>query len=83
MTVPTKSFYTSSNGDTWSLCRSRSGDIVVSHQPNNPPGGNPSEIDLGTFLANENRGPEHQSLRRMIEELVETEHVQAEYDDHE
>ena len=82
MTIQARTLYTSTSGDTWSLCRSRNGDIVVSHQPNRASGGKPSEVDLSTFLAKGNEGPEHQALRQLIGELIDSNHVQAEYDDH-
>jgi hypothetical protein len=82
MTIQARTLYTSTSGDTWSLCRSRNGDIVVSHQPNRASGGKPSEVDLSTFLAKVNEGPEHQALRQLIGELIDSNHVQAEYDDH-
>ena len=61
MTIQARAIYTSSSGDTWFLCRSPKGEIVVSHQANDAPGG-PSEVDLSTFLAKGNTGPEHQAL---------------------
>lgn len=82
MTIQARTLYTSSSGDAWSLCRNRNGDVVVSHQPNRASAGKPSEIDLGTFLAKANQGPEHQALRQLIGELIESSHVPAEYDDH-
>ena len=82
--------YTSSNGDSWYLSRSRDGHLAVSHEPNAPSGGKPFQVDLGTFLAAGNQGPQHQALRQLISELVEPRgakgapaRVQAEYDDHE
>ena len=82
MAIQERTLYTSSNGDTWSLCRNQNGDVVIFHQPNRASGGNPSEIDLSTFLAKGNQGPEHQALRQLIGELIESSHIQAEYDDH-
>lgn len=82
MTVEERTLYTSSNGDTWSLCRNRQGNLVVLHEPNKASSGKPSEIDLGTFLAQGNQGPEHEALRQLIGELVESNSVEAEYDDH-
>jgi hypothetical protein len=82
MTIQARTLYTSSSGDTWSLCRNRVGDVVVSHQPNSASGGAPSEIDLDTFLAKGNQRPEHQALRKLIGELIESSERQAEYDDH-
>jgi hypothetical protein len=82
MTIQTRTLYTSTNGDAWTLCRNRNGDVVVFHQPNRASGGKPSEIDLGSFLAKANQGPEHQALRQLIGELIESNNVPAEYDDH-
>ena len=82
MTAQARTLYTSSSQDTWSLSRNRDGDVVVFHQPNRASGGKPSEIDLSTFLAKGNQGPEHQALRQLIGELIESNNIQAEYDDH-
>jgi len=82
MTNQARKLHTSSSGDTWSLYRNRDGDAVVSHQPNRASGGKPSEIDLSTFLAKGNQGPEHQALRQLIGELIGSSDTQAEYDDH-
>jgi hypothetical protein len=82
MTLQARSLYISSNGDNWSLQRNRDGKVVVSHQPNGASGGQPEEIDLGTFLAKANQGPQHQALRHLIGELIESNDVPAEYDDH-
>lgn len=82
MTLATRALYSSSNGDTWSLCRNRHGHVVVLHEPNPASGGKPSEIDLGAFLAPRNNGPEHQALRELISELINSNSVEAEYDDH-
>jgi hypothetical protein len=82
MTIQARTLYTGARGDAWSLCRNRNGDVVVSHQSDRASGGNASEIDLGSFLAKANQGPEHQALRRLIGELIEANNVPAEYDDH-
>ena len=81
MTAQARELYTSPNGDTWSLCRSDDGRLAVLHEPNVPSGGKPSYVDLGTFLMEGNRGPEHQALRQLIGTLIEPP-LQAEYDDH-
>jgi hypothetical protein len=75
MTTQRRLLYTSSSGDAWYLCRERSGNIVVSHEPNLASGGKSSQIDLGTFLAKGNHGPEHQSLLQLIGELVDPQHI--------
>jgi hypothetical protein len=55
---------------------------VVRDEPNRASGGKPSEIELSRFLEASKRGPEHQALRVLIDELIDTNNVQAEYDDH-
>jgi hypothetical protein len=82
MTIQARAIYTSSSGNTWFLCRSPKGEIVMSHQANDAPGGKPSEVDLSTFLAKGNTGPEHQALRELIGELIVSNPLQADYDDH-
>ncbi len=82
MTLQARTLYKGASGDAWSLCRNRHGDVLVFHQPNRASGGKPSEIDLGSFLAKANQGPEHQALRQLIGELIESNGVPAEYDDH-
>jgi len=75
MTTQRRKLYTSSSGDSWYLCRGRNGDVVVSHEPNAASGGKSSQVDLGSFLARGNHGPEHQSLRQLIAELVDPSHI--------
>jgi hypothetical protein len=82
MTIQTRTLYTSAGGDAWVLRRNRNGDVVVAHQPEGVSDGNPSEIDLGSFLADANQGPQHRALRALIGELIESNSVPAEYDDH-
>ena len=77
-----RKLYTSSSGDSWYLCRSRDGSLFVSHEPNAPSGGRPSRVDLSTFLAEGNEGPEHQALRQLIGDLVEPAQLAPEFDDH-
>jgi hypothetical protein len=82
MNIQARTLYTSSSGDMWSLSRNRDGDVVVLHQPNRASAGKSSEIDLSTFLAKQNQGPEHNALRQLIGELIDSNTIQAEYDDH-
>jgi hypothetical protein len=82
MTKQARPLYKSSSGDTWSLGRNQEGNVVVFHQPNSASSGRPSVIDLSSFLANRNKGPEHQALRHLIGELIDAKQPQAEYDDH-
>jgi hypothetical protein len=44
--------------------------VFVRHEPNLPSGGQPINIELGTFLAASRGGPEHQALLRLIGSLV-------------
>jgi hypothetical protein len=85
MATRRRKLHTSSNGDIWYLCRGVEGNIFVSHEPNGPSGGKPSQTDLGAFLAKGNHGPEHQSLRQLIGELIEPStnfRPAEEFDDH-
>jgi hypothetical protein len=75
MSTQRRKLYSSSNGDAWYLCRDRSGQIVVSHEPNLASGGKSSQIDIGTFLNKGNKGPEHQALLQLIGELVDPDHT--------
>jgi hypothetical protein len=70
MTTQRRKLYESSNGDCWFLCRSRSGQVVVSHEPNAASGGRSSQIEVREFLAKGNQGPEHQALLQLIGQLV-------------
>ena len=72
MSSERRELYSSPNGDSWYLCRDSRGKILVSHEPNTASGGRPSLIELGTFLATKNQGPEHQALRHLIGTLLET-----------
>jgi hypothetical protein len=82
MTTQARALYSSSSGDSWSLTRNKSGDVIIRHEPNRASGGKPSEIELSSFLETTKRGPEHQALRELIGQLIDTNNVQAEYDDH-
>jgi hypothetical protein len=78
MATQGRKLYTSSNGDSWYLCRGRAGKIFIFHDPNAASSGKPSEIDLGTFLAKGKQGPEHQALRELLGELVDSDFKPAE-----
>ena len=72
MTVARREIYSSSNGDLWFLARdSDSGQVFVVHEPNLASGGQPSQIDIGSFLSRGERGPEYQELLRLIGSLVQ------------
>jgi hypothetical protein len=63
-----KIFYTSSNGDWWSLIRDQTtGAVAIRHVANPSSGGNTTQIDIETFLSNGADGPEHQALGRLVE----------------
>jgi hypothetical protein len=70
MPTQRRKLYESSSGDCWYLCRSRAGQVVVSHEPNVSSGGRPSQIEVRDFLAKGNQGPEHQALLELIGKLV-------------
>lgn len=65
-----REFYVSFSGDSWHFCHDKDFEAVVVHEPNLASGGRSSLIDLGSFLKAENRGPEHQALRKLIATLV-------------
>ena len=73
MTTQRRRLYASPKGDAWFLCRGRGGRLVVLHEPNRS-GAKPTQIDIGTFLAERNNGPEHQALLHLIGELVDPAH---------
>ena len=70
--LPSRELYHSANGDRWYLVRdAESGRVFVRHEPNAPSGGQPSDMDIGLFLARGAGGPEHRELLRLIGTLVE------------
>jgi hypothetical protein len=71
MSIQRRELYSSSNGDSWYLCREPGGSVMISHEPNISSGGKSSFIEIGKFLAQGNNGPEHEALRRLIGELVD------------
>ncbi len=72
MTSDRRELYASPNGHRWFLARSATTvRPVVLHVPNQPPGGLPTEIELGSFLV-AGGGPEQQELLRLIETLIES-----------
>jgi hypothetical protein len=73
VTLRAREIYQSENGDRWYLAHDLgSGRVFVRHQPNLPSGGQPSDIELGEFLARRAAGPEHQELIRLIGTLANT-----------
>ena len=78
MSLDTREFHRSANGDRWSLVReSASGRVFVRHEPNVSSGGRASDIAVGDFLARGGHGPEHQELLRLIGTLVEADASRA------
>jgi hypothetical protein len=67
-----RELYRSPNGDSWFLGREpATGYAFIIHQPNAPSGGRRSHIELGEFLREDPKGPQHQALLRLIGTLVE------------
>jgi hypothetical protein len=63
-----KTFYTSSNGDLWSLIQDQTtGAVAVRHVANPSSGGHVMQIDIETFISNGADGPEHQALRHLLD----------------
>jgi hypothetical protein len=71
MAAKKREIYSSPNGDRWYLACDDSGRVHVEHVPNVASGGQPSQIEVGSFLARGARGPEHQELLRLIATLVD------------
>jgi hypothetical protein len=69
MTLEATEFYHSSNGDSWSVIRHR-GRVFVRHEPNEPSGGQISDIDVESFLARP-RGPEQEAFLQLISQPSE------------
>lgn len=68
----TTTFYESSNGDKWLLARDPATDrVFVQHQANLPSGGHVTHIEVSRFLALDAAGPEHEALRRLVDEASE------------
>jgi hypothetical protein len=49
-----RELYHSANGDKW-YCNEPDGQVYVAHEPNSASGGNPSKIQVGTFLGSDNQ----------------------------
>ena len=70
MSTHQRKIYLSENGDSWWLCREDGGRVYVLHEANLSSGGTTTKIEIGDFLSTGKRGPEHQSLLRLIGELA-------------
>ena len=72
MSEQTRELYRSPNGDRWLLAREpASGRAFIRHEANLSSGGHVSNVEIGAFLRDNARGPEHQALLRLIGTLVE------------
>jgi hypothetical protein len=71
MSTARRTFYHSSNGDSWSLTLDSSGTVQVLHMPNVSSGGTPRSHEIGNFLSRERSSPQCQELVRLIGTLVE------------
>lgn len=70
MSNSSRAFYTSSNGDRWLVVRvGERGEIFVRHEPNLASGGQPSEVDIGTFMARGPGSPEGKALIDLLDQL--------------
>ena len=61
-----RELYTSSNGDRWEAGRDELGWLVIIHTPNVSSGGKPELMDVGTVLAADHYGPEHEALISIV-----------------
>ena len=68
-----RTFYHSSNGDSWSLTLHSLGTVQVLHTPNASSGGQPRAHELGNFLSRERNSPQGQELVKLIATLIEDE----------
>ncbi|TIQ29963.1 MAG: hypothetical protein E5X48_29450 [Mesorhizobium sp.] len=70
MSNPSRAFYTSSNGDRWLVVRVGERDeIFVRDEPNLASGGQPSEVDIETFMARGPGSPEGKALIDLLDRL--------------
>jgi hypothetical protein len=66
-----RELYGSPNGDRWFLVRDPAGHVFIGHESNLPSGGKVTDIEIGAFLGEGQRNPEHQALLRLIGTLVD------------
>jgi hypothetical protein len=72
MGIVARELYASENGDRWFLARDAQwGRVFVRHEANRRSGGHVQDIEIGEFLAENRRSPEHLALLRLIGTLVE------------
>jgi hypothetical protein len=69
MPCAARMFYESSNGDRWLIARDPATyRVFVQHHANPPSGGHVTDIEVSRFLALDAAGPEHEALRRLVNE---------------
>jgi hypothetical protein len=72
MPAQKRELYSSPNGDRWYLAREpETGRLFVRHKANISSGGQVTDTDIGAFLREGHRHPEHQALLQLIGTLVE------------
>jgi hypothetical protein len=69
MSTCQRQIYISENGDRWLLCREEGGRVYVLHEQTYHQA-EPLQKSKSAFLSTGKRGPEHQSLLRLIGELT-------------
>ncbi|RWG85140.1 hypothetical protein EN836_14490 [Mesorhizobium sp. M1C.F.Ca.ET.193.01.1.1] len=70
MSHSSRAFYTSSNGDRWLVVKVGERDeIFVRHEPNRASGGQPSVVDIETFMACRPGSPEGKALIDLLDQL--------------
>ena len=75
MPLEKREIYSSSNGDRWFLARDREAKhVFIRHEANVPSGGQLTDIDIGEFLGEGRRNPEHQALLHLIGTLLDSSH---------
>ena len=68
VTITTKDFYRSSNGDRWQFIRDiDSGRSIVRHEPNLSSGGRTTDTDVEEFLNRTGSSPENLALRALLD----------------
>lgn len=73
MPLEKREIYNSSNGDRWFLARDREAQhVFIRHEANVPSGGQLTDIDIGEFLGEGRRNPEHQALLDLIGTLLDS-----------
>ena len=72
MSTCQRKIYCDENGHSWWLCHEEGGRVYVLYEANLSSGETTAKIEISDFLGSERRGPEHQSLLRLIGELAVT-----------